>query len=59
MDEERLELEVERNTLKTDLKVTQEKTDGLKRDGDVDRKKIEDLLRSVFLSVSCVAELSV
>mmetsp|Transcript_35060 Transcript_35060/g.81393 ORF Transcript_35060/g.81393 Transcript_35060/m.81393 type:complete len:843 (+) Transcript_35060:117-2645(+) len=45
LDEERKELEASRNELRQELKAAQEKTDTLKRDGDVDRKKIEDLLR--------------
>mmetsp|Transcript_17443 Transcript_17443/g.38188 ORF Transcript_17443/g.38188 Transcript_17443/m.38188 type:complete len:838 (-) Transcript_17443:32-2545(-) len=45
LDEERKSLEQERNDLKLDLKSTQEQSDHLKRDGDIDRKKIEDLLR--------------
>merc|ERR1719221_2363026 len=45
MDEERLDLEGQRNVLKGELKEHQEKTDTLRREGDVDRKKIEDLLR--------------
>merc|ERR1719230_2398397 len=43
--EESKNLETQRNELKTELKANQEKTDLQKRDGDVDRKKIEDLLR--------------
>lgn len=45
LDEERKDMESSRNELKTELKSSQEKADSLKRDGDVDRKKIEDLLR--------------
>merc|ERR1719230_2527194 len=43
--EESKNLETQRNELKAELKETQEKSDLQKRDGDVDRKKIEDLLR--------------
>lgn len=45
LDEERKEMEATRNELKQELKTAQDKTDTLKRDSDVDRKKIEDLLR--------------
>jgi len=45
LDSERKDAEATRNELKTDLKSDQEKMDTQKRDGDVDRKKIEDLLR--------------
>jgi len=45
LDEERKSLEGNRNEIKGELKGHQEKTDNLRREGDVDRKKIEDLLR--------------
>eukprot|EP00930_Biecheleria_cincta_P088491 TRINITY_DN77735_c0_g1_i1.p1 TRINITY_DN77735_c0_g1~~TRINITY_DN77735_c0_g1_i1.p1 ORF type:complete len:840 (+),score=309.65 TRINITY_DN77735_c0_g1_i1:49-2568(+) len=45
LEDERVEAEARRNELKTELGSSQEKTDQLKKDGDVDRKKIEDLLR--------------
>jgi len=45
IEDEREEAEGRRNELKTEVGSTQERTDGLKKDGDVDRKKIEDLLR--------------
>lgn len=45
VEEERKEAESKRNELKADVRSGQEKTDSLKHDGDVDRKKIEDLLR--------------
>eukprot|EP00927_Polykrikos_kofoidii_P055784 TRINITY_DN49996_c0_g1_i1.p1 TRINITY_DN49996_c0_g1~~TRINITY_DN49996_c0_g1_i1.p1 ORF type:complete len:832 (+),score=270.23 TRINITY_DN49996_c0_g1_i1:138-2633(+) len=45
LDEDRRNLEAERNELKSELKNSQEQMDAYKRDGDVDRKKIEDLLR--------------
>mmetsp|Transcript_42898 Transcript_42898/g.100679 ORF Transcript_42898/g.100679 Transcript_42898/m.100679 type:complete len:845 (+) Transcript_42898:139-2673(+) len=44
-EEERRQLEQERNELKDELKQMQETIDSQKKDGDVDRKKIEDLLR--------------
>lgn len=43
--EDHRKLEVKRGDMKSELKGLQEKLDRLKRDGDVDRKKIEDLLR--------------
>jgi len=43
--EEQKELEAQRNEMKLDAKSMQEKLDTLRRDGDLDRKKIEDLLR--------------
>jgi chromosome segregation ATPase len=45
VEEERRQAETARNQLRQDMKDTQEQTDGLKRDGDGDRKRIEDLLR--------------
>uniref|UniRef100_A0A6U6V2W9 Cilia- and flagella-associated protein 58 central coiled coil domain-containing protein n=1 Tax=Zooxanthella nutricula TaxID=1333877 RepID=A0A6U6V2W9_9DINO len=45
VDDERQELESQRNTQKQDIKSMQEKSDSDKRDIDIDRKKIEDLLR--------------
>merc|ERR1711998_738724 len=45
LEEERKDLEVNRNGIKQELKMSQEKLDGLSRDSDSDRKKIEDLLR--------------
>mmetsp|Transcript_149356 Transcript_149356/g.479643 ORF Transcript_149356/g.479643 Transcript_149356/m.479643 type:complete len:841 (-) Transcript_149356:40-2562(-) len=45
LTEERTDLESQRNGLKTELKGKQEKIDTSKKDSDVDRKKIEDLLR--------------
>jgi len=45
LDDEKKDAEGKRSELKQDLKSFQEKNDHMKRDGDVDRKKIEDLLR--------------
>lgn len=45
VDEERKELESKRNELKLDLKTMQDDLDKIKKTGDGDRKKIEDLLR--------------
>lgn len=45
LDEERNELETHRNGLKDDIKTMQGKADMAKKDADIDRKKIEDLLR--------------
>uniref|UniRef100_A0A7S1F7F1 Cilia- and flagella-associated protein 58 central coiled coil domain-containing protein n=1 Tax=Noctiluca scintillans TaxID=2966 RepID=A0A7S1F7F1_NOCSC len=44
-DEERKNRESERNALKSELKSAQDNLDRLKKTGDSDRKKIEDLLR--------------
>eukprot|EP00928_Gymnodinium_smaydae_P079977 TRINITY_DN63790_c0_g1_i1.p1 TRINITY_DN63790_c0_g1~~TRINITY_DN63790_c0_g1_i1.p1 ORF type:complete len:871 (-),score=303.32 TRINITY_DN63790_c0_g1_i1:69-2585(-) len=45
LDDERKALETQRNELKAELKGIQDETETLKKDTDVDRKKIEDLLR--------------
>lgn len=45
LDDERKEVESQRDKLKDELKTLQEQADQMKRDSDVDRKKIEDLLR--------------
>lgn len=45
LEEERKDMEAERNAMKQDIKSVEEKAGSLKRDSDVDRKKIEDLLR--------------
>lgn len=45
LDDERRNLESQRNDLKGEVKDAQDLSESLKRDGDVDRKKIEDLLR--------------
>jgi len=45
LDDERLEMDGQRNELKQDLRSAQDRMEGLRRDGDADRKKIEDLLR--------------
>jgi len=45
LEEERRNLETTRNETKAEVKATQERTDAEKREGDSDRKKIEDLLR--------------
>lgn len=44
-EDERQKAEGKRNELKSEVKSGQEATESLKRDADVDRKKIEDLLR--------------
>ena len=44
-EEERQKAEGKRNELKAEVKAHQEAAELLKRDADVDRKKIEDLLR--------------
>lgn len=43
--EEKANLESQRNELKQEIKTAQENIEQLKKDSDVDRKKIEDLLR--------------
>mmetsp|Transcript_51967 Transcript_51967/g.121683 ORF Transcript_51967/g.121683 Transcript_51967/m.121683 type:complete len:842 (+) Transcript_51967:48-2573(+) len=45
IEDERRQLEIQRQELKEELKSMQEQLDTQKKDGDVDRKKIEDLLR--------------
>jgi chromosome segregation ATPase len=45
LEEERKELEGNRNGIKQDIKQMQEKFDSMSRDADSDKKKIEDLLR--------------
>jgi hypothetical protein len=45
LEEERKELEGNRNGIKQDIKQMQEKLDSMGRDADSDKKKIEDLLR--------------
>mmetsp|Transcript_21824 Transcript_21824/g.61782 ORF Transcript_21824/g.61782 Transcript_21824/m.61782 type:complete len:845 (-) Transcript_21824:92-2626(-) len=45
VDGEKMDLETQRNTLKTELKSMQDAHDSARKDADVDRKKIEDLLR--------------
>merc|ERR1719214_273847 len=45
LEEERKDLEADRNKIKQEIKQMQEKLDGMSRDADSDKKKIEDLLR--------------
>merc|ERR1719310_144190 len=45
LEEERKDLEGNRNGIKQDIKQMQEKLDSMGRDADSDKKKIEDLLR--------------
>merc|ERR1719247_2645496 len=45
LEEERKDLEANRNGIKQDIKQMQEKLDSMGRDADSDKKKIEDLLR--------------
>merc|ERR1712139_377477 len=45
LEEERKDLETNRNGIKQDIKQMQEKLDSMGRDADSDKKKIEDLLR--------------
>jgi chromosome segregation ATPase len=45
VEDERKQAENNRNQLRSDMKDKQDLADSLKRDGDADRKKIEDLLR--------------
>merc|ERR1712139_528838 len=45
LEEERKDLEANRNGIKQDIKQMQEKLDSMSRDADSDKKKIEDLLR--------------
>merc|ERR1712167_564599 len=45
LEEERKDLEVNRNGIKQDIKQMQEKLDVMGKDADSDKKKIEDLLR--------------
>mmetsp|Transcript_98233 Transcript_98233/g.283447 ORF Transcript_98233/g.283447 Transcript_98233/m.283447 type:complete len:844 (-) Transcript_98233:99-2630(-) len=45
LDAEKSELESQRNTLKMELKTMQDEHDSARKGADVDRKKIEDLLR--------------
>mmetsp|Transcript_128 Transcript_128/g.329 ORF Transcript_128/g.329 Transcript_128/m.329 type:complete len:852 (-) Transcript_128:130-2685(-) len=45
LEDEKAELESKRNGLKQDLKSMQENSDAARKEADIDRKKIEDLLR--------------
>merc|ERR1719191_1569421 len=45
LEEERKDLEADRNKIKQEIKQMQDKLDAMRRDADSDKKKIEDLLR--------------